>query len=143
MGRNEIKPMTYIDIYSQKQKLLFEQLRTPDEAHYEYPYDVEKPVPHRSSNLRSSILIPDELLGKNRTRIVYAQEGETMYVPSLANRGSVEFVKMYDSISEDERAPKRKSRSRTRPEAATQQDGAPSVTGPAEVKEVMLIDESS
>lgn len=47
-----------------------------------------------------------------------------MYVPSLANRGSVEFVKMYDSISEDERAPKRKSRNRTRPEGPAQQQAA-------------------
>lgn len=30
-----MKPITYIDIYSQKQKMLFEQLRTPEEPHFE------------------------------------------------------------------------------------------------------------
>jgi hypothetical protein len=65
-----------------------------------------------------------------------------MYVPSLANRGSVEFVKMYDSISEDERAPKRKSRSRTRPEGPTQQPAATAMAPKEEAENAMMIDES-
>ena len=45
--------------------------------------------PQGNSSLRSNVHIPGEILGKQRTRIIFLQEGtpnETMYVPSLANK---------------------------------------------------------
>ena len=73
-------------MYSQKQRLLFDTKSKPEEVNLERKVDVE---PLRTSNLRTNIHIPDEILGKQRTRIVFLQEGtpsETMYVPSLANK---------------------------------------------------------